>query len=502
MTDPVNSFRLSMTYQGNQVTTDPKAQGIAPIGSTDAQGAVVASTSSDQILDLSDQTRLADELSHQDLSKVKAIKVGKDYLALPSPEVLKGLVDQLKSVCLDKGGKLRSDFQYIDFASRTNPAAKPEGVTTSLVLNVVGPEPNDGYVNTTRRDMIGGVHLIQPGDSLTNIARLLYGGSEANVLANAQRLANFNHFSDPNKIPAGKNLYLLEDNYLTTVSSKPPQVPNGSNVIDEMIDGPTTPTTPPATTDAPATDPAAPSDQTAPLGRGAEVYSENPPSVDGLLRFVGKDAYDMIKNYEKTMPKMYYDGGKGKGYPTIGVGHLIQPGEKLNGRSLMGATLNDREIEKLFLTDLREHIEPLVDHLKPEVLRELNRNQILALASLAYNIGPGGVDKKGNKLGFKYSPVVTALNGPGTLEERMTKASAGFSRHIFSKGQRMQGLISRRLGERTLFQRPDAKAADIPAYDRPKLKAYIDNLNKDDAHPDINYADVWPPARPKAAKRK
>lgn len=494
MTDSVNSFRLSMTYQGAQATTDPKLQGITPIGETDAAGTVAASSASDQILDLSDQSRLADELSHQDLSQVKVIKVGKDYLALPGPEVLKGLVAQLKNVCLDKAGKLRKDFQYIDFAARTNQAVKPDTVTTSLVLNVVGPEPNDGYLNTSHRDMIGGLHLIQPGDSLVNIARLLYGGSEGQVLANAQRLANFNHFSDPNKIPAGKNLYLIDDNFLTAISSKPPRLilpGEGPSVIDQVVDAPPT---------APAAEDALPA---APVGRGAEIYSESPPSVDGLLRFIGKDAYDLIKNYEKTVPKMYWDGGKaGKGYPTIGVGHLIQAGEKLNGKSLMTATLSDKEIEKLFLTDLSEHLEPLVDHLKPEVLHELNRNQLLALASLAYNIGPGGTDKKGHKLGFKYSPVVTALNGPGTLEERLQKAQAGFARHIFSKGQRLAGLVDRRLGERTLFLRPDAKSGDIPAYDKPKLKAYIDQLNQDDSYPDVGYADMWPAPRPKAAKPK
>lgn len=496
MTDPVNSFRLSMTYQGSQATTDPLAQGIQPIGTPDASGKAVASVATDQILDLSDQTRLADELSHQDLSKVKVIKVGKDYLSLPSADVLKTLVDQLKSVCLEKNGSLRKDFQYIDFASRTNPAAKPEGVTTNLVLNVVGPEPNDGYVNTSQRDLIGGLHLIQPGDNLVNIARLLYGGSEGEVLANAQRLANFNHFSDPNKIPAGKSLYLIDDNFLTTVSSKPPAAAAGpdcpdNNVIDEITGQP--PTTVAA---GECEDPAAP-------GHGREVFTQTPATVEGLLRFVGKDVFELIKNYEHSEDKMYWDGGRaGKGYPTIGVGHLIHPGEKFNGKSLMNARLNEQEIEKLFLMDLKEHLEPLIEHLKPEVLRELNRNQLISLASLAFNIGPGGIDRKGRKLGFKYSPVVTALNGPGSLDERLAKASQGFSRHIFSKGHRMQGLVSRRLGERTLFLRPDARPAELPGYDKPQLKAYIDRLNQDDTLPDVSYADMWPAPRPKTRKKK
>ncbi|HEY9841852.1 MAG TPA: LysM domain-containing protein, partial [Candidatus Obscuribacterales bacterium] len=287
MTDPVNSFRVSLTYQGNQPQVNPADLanlGIDPIA---------ASTPADKVLDLSDSKLLATELSQQDLNNVKSIKVGSTYLSIPDAAVLKTLVEQLKSVCLDTKGKLRTDFQYIDFASRVNPAAKAEAVTTSLVLNVVGPEPNDGYVNTSQRDLIGGVHLIQPGDNLVNIARLLYGGSEGDVLANAQRLANFNHFADPNKIPAGKTLYLIDADFLKTISSKPPAVSTEPSVIDEVVGGE-------AGGQAGGT--------SVEDLHGAEHFTEQPATVNGLLRFIGKDVFGLITNYEHSVPKMYWDG--------------------------------------------------------------------------------------------------------------------------------------------------------------------------------------------------
>lgn len=494
----VNSYKLSMTYQGAQPEVKPADLGIDV-------NAPFQLSATDQVLDLSTGSNLVAELNQQDLSLVKAIKVGSVYLSAPDPAVLKTLVEQLKSVCLDNNGKLRSDFQYVSFASKTNPTAANQAITSSVLLNVVGPEPNDGYVNTSQRDMIGGQHLIQPNDNLVNIARLIYGGTEGDVLKNAQRLANFNGFADPNKIPSGKTLYLIDDNFLKTVSATPPK-PKPVEPVPAVVT-PTTPTEPPATPETPEAPPTTPTDTapTGPVDRGAEIYRENPPTLDGLMRFMGKDAFSLVENYEHSADKMYWDGGKkGVGYPTIGVGHLIRPGEKLNGKNLMTAKLSPQEIEQLFVKDLTEHAEPLIEHLKPEVLNSLNRNQLTALASLAFNIGPGGIDKKGRKLGFKYSPVVTALNGPGTLPERVDKASDGFARHIFSKGKRMQGLVSRRLGERTLFVRPDAKPADLPGYDRPRLKAYIDQLNTSETQPDVRYADMWPPvqrrAKPKARK--
>jgi GH24 family phage-related lysozyme (muramidase) len=479
MTD-ISSYKLSLTYQGSQPQIQPTELGIDP---------TVAGTTTDQVLDLSDASQLAAELTQQDLSQVKAIKIGSTYLATPDAKVLRTLAEQLKSVCVDNKGQLRKDFQYIDFASKTNPAAANGSITTSMVLNVVGPEPNDGYVNTNQRDLIGGVHLIQPNDNLVNIARLVYGGSEGDVLKNAQRLANFNGFADPNKIPQGKTLYLVDDTFLTTISSKPPKAAVEGAEAAAAADCLTHP------------DAEVPCEH--PIDRGAELYTEDPPTLQGLMRFMGKDVFELVKNYEHTEAKMYWDGGaKGKGYPTIGVGHLIKPGEKLNGKNLMTATLTPQEIEQLFVKDLTEHAEPLIEHLRPEVLKGMNRNQLTALASLAFNIGPGGIDRRGRKLGFKYSPVVTALNSTtGTPEERLQKAADGFARHIFSKGQRLNGLVSRRLGERTLFLRPDAKPADLPGYDRPKLKGYIDNLNKVEGAAQVRYDDMWPPSRPRAKKK-
>lgn len=485
----VNGYKLSMTYQGAQPKSDAQTLGVAAIGSKDASGKAVESTASDQILDLSDATKLAAELTTQDLNNVKAIKVGNDYLAVPNGQVLKDMIAQLKNVCIDKAGKLRGDFKYIDFQAKLNPAAaKDQPASSSLVLNVVGPEPNDGIQSTDRnldfKRRVGGMHLLQPGDNLMNVARALYGEgpdpkkAEGFVLQNAQRLANFNGFSDPSKIPAGKMIYLVNEKLLSEVSARPP-------VNTDIPEEPETPT-------VPGTDPALtpePTQPTAPVDRGAELYTENPPTVDGFLKFIHSDAQSLFETYEKRADKPYWDGGKpGKGFLTTGVGHLVKPGEtavvldpKTKRRVNLGKDkLTPTEINNLFYKDLKENAFAVVRDIKPEVLNQLNRNQLIALASLAFNIGPGSetrVVPGQRKAGFRHSPVAAALNGPGTLDEKLKKASDGLGRYIFSDGQRMNGLISRRLGERILLLRPDVKAGDIPGYDKPALQRFIAGLN-------------------------
>ena len=87
-----NGFRLNMTYQGNQVLVDPKQSGID----------VATSTTTDQVLDLSQKKTLVAELTTQDLANVKVLKLGSRFITAPDLATLQGIVDQLKNVVIPK----------------------------------------------------------------------------------------------------------------------------------------------------------------------------------------------------------------------------------------------------------------------------------------------------------------------------------------------------------------------------------------------------------------
>ena len=121
------------------------------------------------------------------------------------------------------------------------------------------------------------------------------------------------------------------------------------------------------------------------------------------------------------------------GKDTIGIGHLIQPGEE----RYLSVTLTAKEIEDLFFSDIAQ----TENSIKSLVKVPLNENQKIALVSLVFNIGTTA---------FKNSTLLKLLN-----DGDYNKASLEFPRWVYitinGKKQVSKGLQNRRFREQLLF---------------------------------------------------
>jgi len=121
------------------------------------------------------------------------------------------------------------------------------------------------------------------------------------------------------------------------------------------------------------------------------------------------------------------------GKDTIGIGHLIQPGEE----RFLSVTISPKEIEDLFFSDIAQ----TENTIKSLVKVPLNENQKIALVSLVFNIGPTA---------FKNSTLLKLLN-----DGDFNKASLEFPRWVYItlNGQKQisKGLQNRRFREQLLF---------------------------------------------------
>lgn len=93
----------------------------------------------------------------------------------------------------------------------------------------------------------------------------------------------------------------------------------------------------------------------------------------------------------------------------------------------------------------------------------LNPNQLAALISFTYNVGPGKIGSKDGFLVLKsgkpstlLSKIVAATN-PGV--EELQDIGNQFLHWIYSKGEPVSGLCTRRTRERTLFLKPYSQEA-------------------------------------------
>lgn len=154
-----------------------------------------------------------------------------------------------------------------------------------------------------------------------------------------------------------------------------------------------------------------------------------------------------VKGYEGYHTALH-DGGCAAylcpaGVPTIGWGctegvHLGMVWTLVEAEAAL-----TRELEK-FLAGVMQR-----------VTVPLNANELAACASLAYNIGFGGVDKNGRKIpGFGNSTLLKRLNKGD--RKGAAKAFAMWNR---GGGHVLPGLVSRRASEAALFLKPTAPEA-------------------------------------------
>ncbi len=148
-----------------------------------------------------------------------------------------------------------------------------------------------------------------------------------------------------------------------------------------------------------------------------------PKHVPNASAYLTEAGVTLVKRFEGVRLEPYKDVG---GKLTIGYGHLIRPGEYFS-------VLTEAEAEALLKQDLQV-AEAIV---KRNVKVPLTPYQYSALVSLVFNIGQGH---------FENSTLLEVLN-QGDYQE----ASRQFMRWVHVDGERIQGLVNRRIAERQMF---------------------------------------------------
>ena len=151
---------------------------------------------------------------------------------------------------------------------------------------------------------------------------------------------------------------------------------------------------------------------------------EHPPTFCADNCVVSDAGLTLVKHFEGYSPIVYEDAA---GYPTIGFGHLIEPGEKIQEPLLGDAA------ERL----LQEDIAPKAAAVNARVAVPLFQGQFDAVVSWTYNLGEGAL---------KSSTMLKKINAAQHKEvptqiKRWNKAG----------GKVLKGLERRREAEAALY---------------------------------------------------
>lgn len=142
-------------------------------------------------------------------------------------------------------------------------------------------------------------------------------------------------------------------------------------------------------------------------------------SLEGI-RFIGR--------WEGFSPTVYKDVA---GFPTIGYGHLLKPGDNLP------PVLTERDAVDLLRKDVEIAEEAVNDH----VTVVLDPHEFDALVSFTYNLGGAAL---------RRSTLLRLLNSGNKRD-----AAGEFEKWVNAGGKRVQGLANRREAERLLFTEGD-----------------------------------------------
>jgi lysozyme len=139
-----------------------------------------------------------------------------------------------------------------------------------------------------------------------------------------------------------------------------------------------------------------------------------------------------IREHEAFIPKVYDDGA---GNSTIGYGHLVLDNENFSGG------ITEPEAIKLFEKDVERVVNGSLDKIQVD----LTQNQIDALGSFIFNVGPGA---------FEKGPL------PQINAGRHERATSGILKYVTGRdvrtGERrvLRGLLKRRRDEVALYNNP------------------------------------------------
>lgn len=134
--------------------------------------------------------------------------------------------------------------------------------------------------------------------------------------------------------------------------------------------------------------------------------------------------YELVKRYEGFVPVKYIDAA---GFPTIGYGHLIRPGEVFEG------ALSPERAKALLVADMRTSERGVNKLVGPP----LWQHQFDALVSFTFNLGEARL---------KSSTLLKRVNA-----ERHDDAVAEFGKWVYAGGKRLLGLVLRRAAEAGLY---------------------------------------------------
>lgn len=137
-------------------------------------------------------------------------------------------------------------------------------------------------------------------------------------------------------------------------------------------------------------------------------------------------AINFIADFEGFVGKIYKDAA---GYPTIGYGHLLKPGEE----NKFSKGISKSEAIQLLKEDVRE-AERAVNRL---VDVPISQNEFDALVSFTFNLGQGNL---------RSSTLLKKLN-----ENDKEEAGNQFLRWNRAGGKVLAGLVRRREAERDMF---------------------------------------------------
>jgi lysozyme len=172
-----------------------------------------------------------------------------------------------------------------------------------------------------------------------------------------------------------------------------------------------------------------------------------PGEIDDCSNFTSSDGLvQFLKQHEAVRNNGYLDAG---GKPTIGVGHLIIPGDVIFGDTISGTVtredikqltrnrvnlrISDEEVDRLFRLDLVRFEKGVCQ----TITAPITQNQFDGMVSLSFNIGNGA---------FARSSVASAVN-----TSQLNNIPQAWMRWITVSGVNNQGLVNRRRAELSTF---------------------------------------------------
>jgi len=165
--------------------------------------------------------------------------------------------------------------------------------------------------------------------------------------------------------------------------------------------------------------------------RGVDTQTQPGPGQPTRKR-MSEAGLAKIREHEAFVPKVYDDGA---GNSTIGYGHMVLDGEDFSGG------ITEAEAIKLFEKDVERVVNGSLD--KIEV--ELTQNQIDAIGSFVFNVGPGAFEKG-------PLPYINARKHESATS-RILKYVTG--RDVRTGERRvLRGLLKRRRDEVALYKNP------------------------------------------------